>query len=210
MNSVDFSASKSSLPWLSAWIVRKRIAISLVAFSVLIAFNLLGRHTVPLSPTDLANPWAAAGVALVVCGVLIRSWAAGTLHKNGELTQAGPYAMVRNPLYLGSFLMMFGFCILMRDPLSAIFVAGPMLLLYRSKIISEEANLSLWFPDQWESYARTTPRIIPRLPSRRVMHGWSFRMWLNNREYRAVVGTAIGLIAIHFLAAMAVSMSSHS
>ncbi len=204
MTTFDLAPYDAAIHRLAAWIVRKRITISMLAFTLLIAFNLLVRQTVPHSPAEISNPWAVFGLALVVCGVSIRSWAAGTLHKNGELTQIGPYALVRNPLYLGSFSMMFGFCVLMRDPLSAAFVSGPMLLLYRSKILAEEANLSQWFADQWPTYAQTTPRIIPRRLSSRMIGGWSLRMWWKNREYRALSGTIIGLIAIHFLASQGV------
>ncbi len=54
---------------------------------------------------DVAEP--AAGGA----GVWLRAYAAGYVRKNAELTFTGPYAYTRNPLYLGSMLIAFGFAL---------------------------------------------------------------------------------------------------
>jgi protein-S-isoprenylcysteine O-methyltransferase Ste14 len=45
------------------------------------------------------------GGTIACFGALIRVWAAGYIDKGRALAQEGPYAMTRNPLYLGSFLM---------------------------------------------------------------------------------------------------------
>jgi len=41
-------------------------------------------------------------------GLWVRARAAGHLHKQEILTVTGPYAFTRNPLYLGSFILMIG------------------------------------------------------------------------------------------------------
>src|ERR1700676_5158287 len=51
----------------------------------------------------------AASLLLVVPGLLLRAYASGYVKKNAELTVTGPYSYTRNPLYLGSMLMAFGF-----------------------------------------------------------------------------------------------------
>ncbi|HZD05008.1 MAG TPA: methyltransferase, partial [Longimicrobiales bacterium] len=50
----------------------------------------------------------ATGAGLAAVGLAVRAWAAGFIHKERELTTAGPYAYTRNPLYLGSFLVGIG------------------------------------------------------------------------------------------------------
>ena len=50
-------------------------------------------------------------LALVAPGVWLRAYAAGYVRKNAELTRTGPYAYTRNPLYLGSMLIAFGFAV---------------------------------------------------------------------------------------------------
>jgi protein-S-isoprenylcysteine O-methyltransferase Ste14 len=183
------------------WISRRRIAISLLTFSLLIGFNMLVlgvRPYPPLAPLQFAS---LLGTGLVVLGVAIRTWAAGTLHKSQEVTSVGPYALVRNPLYVGSFLMMFGFCILMKDWLAFAWVAGPMACLYWFQIRFEERNLAEWFSSDWAQYASRTGRCIPRSINASVFACWSPRQWMKNREYQAVIASLIGLALLGLLAA---------
>ena len=61
----------------------------------------------------------AAGILLVVAGQLLRLWAVrhiGTISRTrttrfGPLMTAGPYAVVRNPLYVGNWLLWTGFAL---------------------------------------------------------------------------------------------------
>jgi protein-S-isoprenylcysteine O-methyltransferase Ste14 len=58
----------------------------------------------------------AAGLALAVLGETVRVWAAGYLVKTKELITGGPYAFVRNPLYLGRLLILCGVGLAARMP----------------------------------------------------------------------------------------------
>ena len=108
----------------------------------------------------------------------------------------GPYALVRNPLYVGSFLMMMGFCILCRDWPTMLFVAGPMSYLYWKQVRFEEENLSRAFPTQWREYVQRTPRFIPIRLSRAVWGGWALAQWRRNREYQAIAASLLGVLAV--------------
>jgi protein-S-isoprenylcysteine O-methyltransferase Ste14 len=62
----------------------------------------------------LATPSAQSllyGVPVSIAGLLLRGWAAGHLAKNENLATGGPYAYVRNPLYLGTLLVAAGLVI---------------------------------------------------------------------------------------------------
>src|ERR1700753_3769049 len=59
----------------------------------------------------------ALSLILVIPGLWLRGYAAGYVKKNSELTQTGPYAYTRNPLYLGSMGIAFGFAVA-GDPVS--------------------------------------------------------------------------------------------
>ena len=43
----------------------------------------------------------AWGLPVSALGLALRAWATGHVEKNIKLAQSGPYAYVRNPLYLG-------------------------------------------------------------------------------------------------------------
>jgi len=56
-------------------------------------------------------PGIVVGMILIILGEATRIWAAGHLQKNEALTVTGPYAHVKNPLYIGTILITAGFCI---------------------------------------------------------------------------------------------------
>lgn len=175
--------------------VRRRVAISLVVFVVLIVEDVLS-GTKPHNLINLAEHHAAWGLALVLAGLGIRSWAAGTLHKWAELTTAGPYGIVRHPLYIGSFLMMIGFCTIIDDDENIWFVLGPILAIYVFAVLREERGLAQRFPSQWPDFAQRVPRFLPRRLPTQPFAAWSGRQWLANREYRAVLASLVGLVAL--------------
>ena len=160
----------------------------------MIAVNLV-RGQKPHDVLDFADPVSVAGVLLVAAGLALRSWAAGVLHKNSELTTRGPYGLLRNPLYAGSFLMMFGFCAILGDPINFLLVLGPVLAIYVIKVRQEERLLSARFPQAWAEYARTTPRFLPRL-GRVGLAEWRLSQWAHHREYQAFAASLAALVAL--------------
>ena len=194
MTDTDSYLSSSS-PESHIWhfLSRKRIHISLIVVCGLIAIDMLrGQH--PHAVVNFSDAWSTTGLLLVLAGVVVRSWAAGVLNKNAFLSTGGPYAFTRNPLYLGSFLMMLGFCTLIGALHNYIAMLLLALLLYWPKIKREEASLHGRFGQVWTDYVRTTPRLLPRrLLVRGACAGWSFEQWWRNKEYMAVLGVALGL-----------------
>lgn len=178
------------------FIARRRIAISLIGFLSLMSYNLFIKGTIPLNPFDLTDLRTLIALAMLATGLGIRSWAAGTLNKSREVTQHGPYAIVRNPLYVGSFLMMFAFCVLLRDFASFLFVAGPICFVYWLQVQFEEKRLLFMFPNEWPDYACRVPRFIPNRMPRNAFQGWTKFEWLRNREYKAISASAFGLVAV--------------
>lgn len=177
------------------FLIRRRIVLSAIVFAVLVGRNVI----VGFKPHDLANirdPYGVAGGLLVIVGLALRSWAAGILHKDRELTTTGPYCVIRNPLYVGSFLMMFGFCAILADPKNLLFILGPVLLLYVVKVRQEERQLAKKFPEKWLTYFHQTPRFIPRFARVDTKADWRAAQWMRSREYRALGATIIGLAAI--------------
>jgi protein-S-isoprenylcysteine O-methyltransferase Ste14 len=76
-----------------------------------------------------------------------------------RLVRAGPYAVVRHPLYLAEEVALLGVLVEFFSPLAlAIFLTHGVLQIWR--MLFEERLLRRTFPD-FEDYARSTPRLIP-------------------------------------------------
>ncbi len=153
-------------------------------------------QTIPLDLTNIGSPAVLTAVGLVLFGLAIRSWSAANLRKIREITTSGPYALIRNPLYVGSFMMMIGFCILCLDTRMLAVVCGPLALLYWGQIQLEEDLLRRMFPGAWERYSQQTRRFLPLRPPAGNLLAWSTNNWIANKEYRALLASACGLLAV--------------
>jgi protein-S-isoprenylcysteine O-methyltransferase Ste14 len=181
--------------------LHRRVRITAILFVLLIIEDVSER----IVPHNLANFYdykVLLGLSLIVFGLALRSWAAGTLHKRAVLTTSGPYGLVRHPLYIGSFAMMVGFCELIDDAENIWFVFGPILALYVYRAIHEERVLAGLFPNEWVAYARRVPRFFPRRWPKELFAKWNLKQWLLNREYQAVSAAIVGLIALQMMQIM--------
>jgi protein-S-isoprenylcysteine O-methyltransferase Ste14 len=79
---------------------------------------------------------------------------------------SGPYRWVRNPMYIGGFLLLLGYA-LCAGSVAALLVALTMLVtVHLVAVLYEEPNLRRRFGASYEQYRRSTPRWIPRPPAR--------------------------------------------
>lgn len=128
-----------------------------------------------------------AGLPLALLGLALRAWAAGHLSKNQNLTTSGPYAWVRNPLYVGTLLAVAG-CLVAADRLAlTIATLVAFLLIYTPVVEQEEQYLRVLFPD-FDAYVQRVPQFIPRLPRERSVQHFSYALYRRNKEYKALLG----------------------
>ena len=166
---------------------RIRVPLGFVVTAVFLIFAKPSWHSLAWS------------MLLVLPGLWLRGYASGYVKKNAELTVTGPYAFTRNPLYLGSISLAFGFAIAAGVWWLVLLLVGMFLAIYVPTILSEETYLRSTFP-QFESYAARVPRLFPRLtPARFGVEAGRFdgHRYLHHREYNALMGaTAIYAVLI--------------
>jgi protein-S-isoprenylcysteine O-methyltransferase Ste14 len=119
----------------------------------------------------------AVGLPLAFAGEAIRAWAVGYsgVTTRGDavtapaLVTAGPYAYVRNPLYIGNFITALGFAIAFtgadKGPKRTALVAGAlgtMLAVYSIVVPHEERFLRSTFGAAFDEYVAAVPRVLPR------------------------------------------------
>ena len=145
----------------------------------------------------LSSPTAASmgiGLPISILGLLLRGWAAGHLEKNTTLTDSGPYAWVRNPLYLGTLTTAAGLVIAARRWELGILFAAVFLLVYLPVVELEEQHLRKIFP-AFADYERRVSKLLPRPPKQKSTKLFRWAIYKKNEEYQAALG---------FLAALAV------
>jgi protein-S-isoprenylcysteine O-methyltransferase Ste14 len=186
--------SPQSDPSLRDWIARwqrvaRRIRVPLGFLAAALYLFELWRR----APQPAAVAWS---LALVVPGLWLRAYAAGTVKKNRELTVTGPYAHTRNPLYLGSMLIAAGFAVALLSWLVALVLALGFAVIYVPVIASEERYLRAAFPG-FDDYCLRVPRLVPLLTPARTPEGksvpgaFSFSLYIRHREYNAAIGAIL-------------------
>lgn len=167
------------------------------------------RGAVPFAFAALVLSWfqlvepehSWGGIFLICVGEALRLWAAGHLRKDEVLTTSGPYAFVRNPLYIGSLAIATGFALMLRAYLLIVPLLAGFALAYRAETRREENALRQKFGAVFDHYREAVPAWIPRL-SRYPQAGrepFRWRRVLRNREYDAVLGILLLFLAADML-----------
>ena len=109
-------------------------------------------------------------LACLALGAMLRVWGTaylgsgvmrGAVMQGDRLVAAGPYRYVRNPLYLGSWLLGFATSLLM-PPSGAAFFLPAFSLFVLFLISAEERFLTAHLGDVYQQYCRRVPRLWPR------------------------------------------------
>lgn len=173
--------------------IAKRIRVPM-GFLFAGAFMCLARPTIATM---------ASSLALVGPGLWLRGYAAGYVRKNAELTTTGPYAYTRNPLYLGSMLIAFGFAVAGGRWSIGIVLAALFLAIYLPVIRGEEEFLRGRFSG-FAAYAARVPRLLPRLTAAKSdnpqatpgMGAFSRKLYRHHREYNSLMGSGAIYVAL--------------
>ncbi len=133
-------------------------------------------------------PNAAAwwlGFAVAFAGEGIRTWSSGYLFKNEQLATTGPYSVVRNPLYLGSFLLGFGLTLMGGNIVLVGLYPLVFFPIYLRKIEQEEGFLLEQFGEEVMAFFQRVPRLVPRLSTYEPAdHHWNLqRVIFVHREW---------------------------
>jgi protein-S-isoprenylcysteine O-methyltransferase Ste14 len=148
----------------------------------------------------------AIGALLCVAGELLRIWACGHLRKNQAVITGGPYRHVKNPLYLGTCVILVGAILAASDPTRGSasryllivflpFALGVFFLYYLPhKFRVEAGRLRRRFGIDWDEYDRRVPDFLPS-PIPRVPGNSTFdrRLVAENSEVSTAILVAAGL-----------------
>jgi len=118
------------------------------------------------------------GIVLPMLGIGLHAWSNVRLcHAEYTRTVArdGPFASMRNPIYLAGFLILAGVCFLYTNPNSADIIGGVVLLVFFHLRVTrfEEPALLQRFGDTYRQYCNDVSRWVPgeRLISKWLIGG---------------------------------------
>jgi len=147
--------------------MKKRIKIdsSLLSFVIILTGFLYLFPGLYSSNRNFDNIMDFFGLITILKGVLLRMSARGHKKAHSKKSEAlvtdGPYSLVRNPMYLGSFLLGAGFVLIVWPWWSLPIFAGLFYMRFKKQVVKEEALLTEVFGKEYTSYCRKVSRVFP-------------------------------------------------
>src|SRR5713101_9059091 len=144
-----------------------------------VALSLRHRYDTALG-FALSGWTRALGTAVMAAGGILAFACVATFVTRGEGTPApfdpprkfvadGPYKFVRNPMYIGGFVVLLGFGLYEQSAAILLFTLPWLLLAHLIVILYEEPHLQATFGAPYDMYCRSVRRWLPRrLPATQV------------------------------------------
>ena len=153
--------------WLFRW--RSYLPLALI---VLVLTSMSDYHFIHNS-RFYDHIWEGLCFTISLVGMAIRVWTIGHTPANtsgrntkkqiaGKLNTTGMYSIVRHPLYLGNYFILFGVMMLPHHLWALITFSLLFALYYGLIMYAEEAFLLRKFGDEWLEWAKKTPAFFPR------------------------------------------------
>jgi len=180
-----------------AWLFRQRTWLPIpLALALLV---------IP-GPASASTATVVAGAILALAGEGLRLWAVqhiGTISRTrsdrlGPLISTGPFAYVRNPLYLGNIALWAGFAMAAGLIWFVPIVTAVLALEYHAIVRWEEQLLLVRRGDEYRAYVARVPRWVPSFksdagaaPTER--HGWRDTLF---SERGTLIAIGVGFVLL--------------
>ena len=145
-----------------------------------VALSLHHRYDITLG-IALSDWTRTLGIALIASGGTLAFACVTTFVIGGEgppapfdpprkFVAAGPYRFVRNPMYIGAFIALFGFGLYEQSAAILLFSLPWLLCAHLFVILYEEPHLRSTFGAPYDAYRRSVRRWLPRRSDASVVH----------------------------------------
>jgi protein-S-isoprenylcysteine O-methyltransferase Ste14 len=143
-----------------------------LAMAVLFILALV-QFRYPFADRGLNLAWDGGCLAVALVGQVVRFFTVGFVPRGTSgrntrgqvaevLNTTGMYSVVRNPIYLGNFIIWFGLSLFMKSVWFTTVIVLFFTIFYERIIYREEAFLRQKFGDVFMEWAAATPVILPK------------------------------------------------
>ena len=140
--------------------------------------------------------WLLPGFLVSMFGEAIQLWCFASLDKTRTLATNGPYAMVRNPMYLGRYFILLGALMLLGN---GWLLLGFTVLYYfymYNRVRREEVTLAGVLGEPYARYLREVNRFLPSSPRPgSPVAYWEWKLLKQNHGPENLAGTLVFWVA---------------
>ena len=157
------TASAAEISIYASLAYRWRVIVTAVSLITGIVVTLFSGPMPQLSIRANSTLVVLSWVTLVL-GLVIRLWGTSAIagRKGLQVVSDGPYALCRNPLYWGTFLIAISMTLFLQSGVFAASLMPPVLLYLFGVVPAEERFLRNRLGRDYASYCERTPRWLPK------------------------------------------------
>jgi protein-S-isoprenylcysteine O-methyltransferase Ste14 len=137
------------------------------------------------------------GFFLIVAGMFFRGWSSGYIDKDNELATNGPFALTRNPLYFGNFVLGVGIAIAGNNICCYLIFLVYYLSFFPFLMVLEHRRLKEKFGERYERWAKGSNSFFPKI-KKVDCSGFNISYYMKNKEYR-VLYFSLFVVAVFIL-----------
>ena len=141
------------------------------------------------------------GLLLSMAGETLQVWCFASLHKKKELASNGPYAVVRNPMYLGRYLLILGTIVITGRPVLMVIFSIVYYFYMINRVDREEKVLEEIFKDDYKVYCQQVPRFLPAWHDIKNtnLRGFEWKLFFENHAHLNLLAMSIGYLLIYYM-----------
>jgi protein-S-isoprenylcysteine O-methyltransferase Ste14 len=185
---------------LGGWLFRQRTWLPLPIAAALIFIPAPAEYAYSTAPFRLA------GLALIAAGESLRMWGVhhiGAISRTrserlGPLISSGPFAMVRNPLYIGNIALWAGFAVFARLLWLLPIIVAVLACEYHAIVRWEEELLASRLGDSYRAYLGRVNRWLPSWSTPSAVASGAMFSWRDTlfSERSTLIAIAAGLVLL--------------
>ena len=141
------------------------------------------------------------GLCVSMIGEGLQVWCFASLNKKKELAARGPYAVVRNPMYIGRYFLILG-AVMTTGSLLLIILFSVVYYFYMvNRVEREEAVLIEIFGADYEEYCRRVNRFLPdfRDLDLEAIKYFRWDLFFQNNAHLNLLAVAAGYLAVYLI-----------
>jgi protein-S-isoprenylcysteine O-methyltransferase Ste14 len=125
------------------------------------------------------------GFFLILGGIFFRAWSSGYINKDNELAKDGPYALTKNPLYFGNFVLGSGLAVAGNSFSTYIIFFIYYLIFFPFLMVVEHRRLKKKFGREYDEWSRKSNSFFPKI---KTVNSFNFNiaLYMKNKEYRVL------------------------
>ena len=145
--------------------------------------------------------WFLPALCVSLAGELLQLWCFGTLHKKKGLSANGPYAVSRNPMYIGRYFLILGALMLPGVPWLLLLFTVLYYFYMSNRVRREEETLRGILGKEYEAYCAEVPRFFPTSRPFRGSPVLTFRrdLFLLNHGHWNLLAVAAFYMAVYIV-----------